>query len=442
MNSVLARPFRAVKNFRHSIAYLPSQLALLYLILGLAVVVPSIENDALPDMLNWLKFKDPETARALLSTLIAGMVSLMVFSFSMVMTVLSQAGGNFSHKLVFGLITERHHQRVLGHYLGTILFILILLIVPLKGETPSLWRSMGAYLGVTMVVHCLGLFVYFIHNASQSVQINAITEGLHRETRQALEHLESQQRSSRWRYMDPLPAIGASCHPIHSQRSGYIQNVDLEAVAEIAESQDAVVHINFSFGDYTVENFPLFKVEAPEEPDDAWCQKLLAQLVYVQGETVKDLYVNGLTQLMEIAIKALSPGINDPGTARLCLHQITELLIRRLKLLPSNVLADDQGHIRVTWPIRSFETLLYRLFMPILHYGREDISILLALLKALKTLSLYARHQELEVIQAHANQVVERLYQIARDRLDHQFINERLSSGEHRLQLPATLKIR
>ncbi|MBZ9557649.1 MULTISPECIES: DUF2254 domain-containing protein [Modicisalibacter] len=437
MHAMLTGPFRLFMRFRQSIAYLPSQLALIYLVLGVIAVGPRVPEAALPEALEWLGFKEPETARALLSTLIAGMISMMVFSFSMVMTVLSQAGGNFSHKLVFGLITERHHQRVLGHYLGTILFILILLMVPFKGETPSLWRSMGTYLGVAMVIHCLALFVYFIHNASQSVQINAILQGLHQATRHSLQRLETLQERSHWQYRERLP-VATHGHWIQARQSGYIQNADLEALAKLADRHGACIHLNFTFGDYTVEAFPLFRIDIAQ-PSEAFDEAVLGELVYVQGESVKDLYINGLTQLMEIAIKALSPGINDPGTARLCLHQLTELLCRRLKLVPCNTLTNAEGRALVTWEIESFDSLLYRLFSPILHYGRDDVSICLALLKALKTLSLFAEDKEHAAIQAHADRVVLALETAAKDALDRHFITTRLQAGDHRLVLPALL---
>ncbi|WP_168380996.1 DUF2254 domain-containing protein [Modicisalibacter radicis] len=438
MFAAINLPYKLFNRVRQSIAYLPCLLALIYLTLGLIAVIPRIPDSALPDILGHLGFKDPDTARALLSTLIAGMISMVVFSFSMVMTVLSQAGGNFSHKLVFGLITERHHQRVLGHYLGTILFILILLMVPFDGDTPSLWRSLGGYLGTLMVIHCLALFVYFIHNASQSVQINAILQGLHQSTRESMQRLTTLQEQARWQRLDGME-IPAGGHVIHARQSGYVQNVQLETLARLAEEHGTAIHLNFMFGDYTVEGFPLFRVDTASPPGEDFDDAVLATLIHVQGESVKDLYINGLTQLMEIAVKALSPGINDPGTARLCLHQLTELLCRRLKIAPSNALTDKRGSLRVSWKTHDFESLLYRLFTPILHYGRDDVSVVLALLKALKTLSLFADAERLVIIQAHADRVVGALGEAAKDNLDRHFIDRRLQAGEHRLRLPGGL---
>ncbi|GAB2793739.1 DUF2254 domain-containing protein [Halomonas shantousis] len=439
MIHLLAWPIRLLKNFRESIAYLTSLIISIYLALGLIAILAPVNASDLPDFLEPLNFDNPDTARTLLATLIAGMISLLVFSFSMVMSVLSQAGGNFSHKLVFGLVTERRHQQVLGHYLGTILFILILLMVPVNGLTPDLWRSLAVYLGAGMVINCLVLFVYFIHNASQSVQINAITQGLHSATQHSMARLKARQNSPSWLSLDLHPISKERCHSIHARQSGYIQNVEFEELAKLAQKADVLIHLNFRFGDYTVKGFPLLKVETKHQLSDKWCKSVLSHLEYSEGESIKDLYVNGLTQLMEIAIKALSPGINDPGTARLCIHQITELLCQRLQFQPCNTLADSKGHYRLTWSEERVDSLLYRLFSPILHYGQEDISICLALLQALKTLSLFAEDEHQPVIQAHADRIVKALTEIPTDMLDQQFINARLNTGEHQLDLPNTL---
>lgn len=222
MITALFYPIKLAKSYRQSIAYIPSLLALGYFLVGLAAVVPEDGLFPLPVELEFAHFTDTETRRTLLSTLITGMVSLMVFSFSMVMSVLSQAGGNFSHKLVFGLVTKRHHQWVLGHYLGTILYVLMLLMMPGSEDSPGLWRSLHAYLAAVMVMHCLALFVYFIHKASQSVQVNSVAASLHQATSHALHHLQARQQAARYTHLPqprPFPSGTRSSHRTRRARS-------------------------------------------------------------------------------------------------------------------------------------------------------------------------------------------------------------------------------
>ncbi len=366
------------------------------------------------------------------------MISLVVFSFSMVMSVLTQAGSNFSNKLVFSLMKEKRHQHVLGHYLGTILYILFLLLVPMEGSSPDTWRSLAVYLSAAMVINSLMLFVFFIHTASQSVQINAITQELLRSTQASLEKMKKRERNERF--------ISGCCgsrnqidYAIYSQDSGYIQSADLDALAKISLNKGMVIHLNFSFGDFVVSNFPIFGVATKNKPDDEVNNKIISCLDYAEGESTKDHYINGFTQLMEVAVKSLSPGINDPGTARLCIHQITELLTQRLKITPCNMIVDSDNKCLVSWHEESFDSLLFRLFNPILHYGKGDLSICLSLLKAFKTLSNFANDEDKLVIQQHAERIIDIISNNYADPLEVKFVEERLSEGVHKLDLPKNL---
>ncbi|MDY7115071.1 DUF2254 family protein [Halomonas sp. SSL-5] len=439
MSILLSWPIHLLKTFRQSIAYQPSLLAVAYALLSLVALLLPISDDRLPTLLTLVGLEAPENTQALLAALLGGMISLMVFSFSMVMSVLSQAGGQFSHKLVFGLISERPHQWVLGHYLGTILFILMLLMVPDVAEGQATWRSLAIYLACAMVIHCLALFVYFIHNASQSIQIDAVAADLHQSTLVSMHALQRRQQGQEWRILAVAPSSGQHQHAVQARRAGYLQNADLTALAELARSVDGVVHLHFRFGDYVVEGLPILSLEAAAAPEANWCDEVRATLTYVEGESITDHHVFGMTQLMEVALKALSPGINDPGTARLCLHRLTDLLRRRLEWRPCDALFDQDATCRVTWQVEDFESLLYRLFQPILRYGREDLSIGLGVLKALKTLSLFAEPEDLETLQAHADRVVETLSHAVDHPLDRRFVSARLDDGIHRLSLPAAL---
>lgn len=431
-----SRVFDFIRGFRNSIAYLTSIIITIYVVL--AVLAVTFEVKSLPGVLDFVDFDHPGTARTLLSTLMAGMISLLVFSFSTVMSVLTQAGSNFSNKLVFGIMTEKRHQQVLGHYLGTILYLLILLLVPATNNPPDTWRSLAVYLGSGMVINSLGMFIFFIHGSSQSVQINAITQGLLVTTQRSLDKLRARQDSDEYTYRSDEVDTCAG-YPVYSRDSGYIQSVDFERLAKLATNNGIAIHLRFSFGDFVVKKFPILTVKADAAPGDKLVAQILTCLKYVEGESTQDHYVNGLTQLMEVAIKALSPGINDPGTARLCIHQMTELLVQRLALTPPNTMVDANGRCLIAWYEEDFESLMFRVFDPILHYGDKDLSICLSLLKAFKTLSNFAEASDHRVIQAHADRVIQLMADHFTAPLEIDFIEARLPGGLHCLNINARL---
>ncbi|MGQ0334186.1 DUF2254 domain-containing protein [Halomonas elongata] len=436
---LLFHPVMLFKRFASSIAYLPTLAALFYALIGLLALIPPVSSNFLPAIIKELSLEDPGGAQALLAALLGGMISLVVFSFSMVMSVLSQTGANFSHKLVFGLISARRHQLVLGHYLGTILFILMLLIVPYSPDVDRIWRSLAVYTACVMVLHCLSLFVYFIHSVSQSIQIDAVITGLHADTLSSMKLRQDYEKGDQWQYQPSPPPLRAPCHELHVGEAGYIQNTDLPAMAKLAERVGGVIHLDFQFGDYVLKGQPIARLECDHAPSEEWRESFLTTLIQLEGESVAERFTHGMTQLMEIAIKALSPGINDPGSARLCLHRITDLLSRHLNSNQANRLQDSHGEVRVCWQLEPFDSLLHRLLTPILHYGIEDQSILLGLLKAMKSLSLTAGPHHLTAIQQFADRVVECLDRHSEHALDRAFVNQRLNRGYHRLNLPRSL---
>ncbi len=433
-----SRVLEFINGFRNSIAYLTSIIIMVYLILGIGAVT---FEASLPAFLNFVNFDQPDTARTLLATLMASMISLLVFSFSTVMSVLTQAGSNFSNKLVFGIMTEKRHQQVLGHYLGTILYLLILLLVPAIGSTPDTWRSLAVYLGAAMVINSLAMFVFFIHSTSRSVQINAITQGLLVSTQLSLNKLRERQESERYIHR-PGGVDTRVGYPVYSRDSGYIQSCHWKRLTGLARHHDIAIHMRFGFGDFVVKRFPIMTIESAATPGAALVDQILGCLEYVEGESTRDHYVNGLTQLMEVAIKALSPGINDPGTARLCLHQVTELLSQRLTLTPCNMIVDARGRCLVSWHEEDFESLMFRIFDPILRYGEKDLSICLSLLKAFKTLSNFAPAADNRIIQAHADRVIQLMADHFTAPLEIDFIEARLAGGLHCLHIDSRLPAR
>lgn len=436
---LLFHPIKLFKRFASSIAYLPTLAAIFYGTLGALALLPPVSSDFLPEAIKGLSLKDLSNAQSLLSVMLGGMISLMVFSFSMVMSVLSQAGANFSHKLVFGLISERRHQLVLGHYLGTILFILMLLIVPHSVDGDRVWRSAAVYAACLMVLHCLALFVYFIHNVSQSIQVDAVITGLHNNTLASMKRRLDNEEGDQWQYRPGAPILRAPCHELRAHEAGYVQNADLPAMAKLAERIGGTLHLDFRFGDYVLKGQPIARLECEYAPNEEWCEAVIGTLIQLDGESVEEHFMHGMTQLMEVAIKALSPGINDPGTARLCLHRITDLLGHYLRWQPANRLCDSNGEVRVCWETEPFDSLIHRLLNPILHYGADDQSILLGLLKAMKSLSLIAQPSQLATLQRITWRVLEQLDSHSEHSLDREFVNQRLHQGNHRLRLPRRL---
>ena len=172
---------RTYHSVLQSIAFYPVLISILFI--SVAVISLKFDNSKLgaevKEKIPYFFIHDYETVRAMLSTFIGGIISLTVFSFSMVMVVLSQASSNFSPRLLPGLISNKKHQIILGIYVGTLLYCTLILLSLGAYGTDSKSLGFSAMLGALMAVLCIGLFIYFINSISSAVQILNIIEQIY-----------------------------------------------------------------------------------------------------------------------------------------------------------------------------------------------------------------------------------------------------------------------
>jgi uncharacterized membrane protein len=308
--------------------------------------------------------REEENARMILSTLAAGTISLTVFSFSMVMIVLSQASSSFSPRVVPGLITVKAHQLVLGFYIGTIIYALILLLnikAPKEDiPTPALAILLSLFFGIV----CLALFVYFIHSISRSIQVDNI---LNRVFQKAYNDLEREEKARGSSNTPEQQHIEGADFVLLVSSNGYLKQVDMQQLSDLAREHDLQLELQVEVGAFLVEGRPLMQLtrDLAQEPELA--QQLQDCFVFSLDEVVMEDFEQGVKQLSEIAVKALSPGINDPATAIKAIDFLTLLFIRKMKSKEQNCFVDDQNCVRVVEQTVSLDELLHRYLTPIPH---------------------------------------------------------------------------
>lgn len=376
----------AKKTYRlalRSIAFYPIFISLTLFFLAIATI--SLENlDFITDSKKnnpYLFIEDTDTARTILSTLIAGILSLTVFSFTMVMVVLNQASSNFSPRLLPGLVSNKRHQLILGFYIGTLLYCTIVLIslgaYEIENKTVGMSTTIAAILGVS----CVGLFVSFIHNISSAVQIQNIVGLIYKRTDKRLdEHLEQELKEK-----IPLQSLSdENFRVLVSKKGGYFQGFDIDLVAsELFKIDLQLITIPY-IGQHIWEGSPLLKTnrKLTKEEEEA---------LYFACTISKDLHdgdhpLLGLIKLMEVAVRAMSPGVNDPGTALDVVHKLGPLLGKMIRLPTYTSTNQVKKGIVVMKTNISTTELLHTIVQPIRLYAKNDSTLMAGLLSALKYL--------------------------------------------------------
>ncbi|PKV75471.1 DUF2254 domain-containing protein [Pontibacter ramchanderi] len=411
-----------------SIGFYPTLVSLLFF--GIAVLMIYFEtrgiSKSLEDELPFFIITHGETANMILSSIATGIFSLIVFGFTMVMLVLNQASANFSPRVIPGLITSKSNQKVLGLFLGTLIYTLVVMVNVRSEHYDTDLPGLAVFMAMCFTILCLAFFVYFIHSISTAIQIGNILEDIYKLTLQKLRKELEQDEGKE------LPAIFESgdWQLLNSSKSGYLQKVDKSAVIELCRKHNVVLEFLQPLGHFVIKGLPFARVSGQLKDKEAFCDELHTQMSYYQEELADINYLYGFKQITESAVKALSPSINDPGTAIKAIDYLTDLFIVRMGLTDEKIFHDEENVLRLRLDEVNYQELLSLCLGPIRVYGREDPVILLRLLNLLKNLCLAAKSypKRLKAITAEAQLIVADATNFVENRGDQEKINEMIEA--------------
>ena len=359
-----------VERVYESIAFWPTVLAVAFVALAVflrgfrARVLFEVVDETLP----FLLVRDRAVSLALLTTLVGGLISLMVFSFSMVMVLLSNATANLTPRLLPSLVGSTRHQVVLGVYLGTILYcVVIAMAFGLDGDggrPPSASLSLAVLFGIA----CLALFIYFIHSVSQSIQVGVVLRNAHRRTRRSLDELLARQRD---RPGEDYPDTG-DWVAVPAWRSDFVDGISEAQLAAFAKTHDTRLALDLEPGRYVVAGEPIAYLAPGSALGEGPLRELRAGVYFGARTDAADYYGAGVERIVEVALKALSPGVNDPGTAVVAIEYLREVFTAATALRPVLTTADEAGVARVYHRLPTWRELLTRHLRSFRQYGADD----------------------------------------------------------------------
>lgn len=374
-----------------SIAFIPAIIAIGFLLLSWGM----IEIDFSPwgkhfkSGLSWVSLKDASTARTIVSTVAGALISLTVFSFSLVMIVLNQAASQMSNRVLTSMIENRFQQIVLGFYIGTIVYALFLLSTIRDVDSGIYVPALSIYLLILLTVVDIFLFIYFLNYVTQTVKYETVIHRVQEQTMATMKKkfCDIKDETVSWSQMP--------CREIRTDESNYFQNFNEKRLLKIATEKNLFIHFLYTQATYLIKGTVFMKVYSSEEIDDNCISELLSSIDFFKGQPIETNADYGFSQLAEVAIKALSPGINDPATAVLTVHALSDLFSYKLYHNLPEVTKDAEGVKRIFKPVSTFTDMFEKCIDPIWNYGKSDQyiqNVLVMMARQLKAVDVKQLH--------------------------------------------------
>jgi len=365
-----------------SIAFYPALIAVGFLFLSWAMLKMDFSEwgKELKTGISWLSLKDANTARSIISTVAGAIISLTVFSFSMVMIVLNQAASQMSNRVLSNMIENRFQQIVLGFYIGTIVYALFLLSTIRDIESGIYVPALSIYLLILLTVIDIFLFIYFLDYVTQTVKYETVINRVKKQT------LHSMQKKFKETIDEKAGWMDSRYVEVKADESNYFQSFNEKTLLEISTKEN--LHISFLYeqATYLIKGTAFIRVYSKKKIDSQTLNEIKSATDLFSGQNIYRHADYGFLQLAEIAIKALSPGINDPGTAVIALNSLSDLLSYRLYCNLPELILDNENIARIYIPTSSFKDLFEKCIIPIWNYGKNDNYIQYGLLSIIKQL--------------------------------------------------------
>ncbi len=362
--------------------FIPSVFAIGATIAAFVLVpVDRLLDQAMPGYLSGVLFVGgPESARLVLATIGTAMLSFTGLVFTVTMLVLQLASGQLSPRVMRTFLRDRTTQSVLGLFVATFLYSLLVLR---EVRSPVVGSSFVPAITVTvaylLLVASVGAFVFYIHHMAQAMRAVSVLGSVGDETRAAIDRLYPERIGEEPESPIPgLPARAPDQLAIQEHTPGVLISVDEEQLMEIAGEHTLTVALLHQIGDFVPQGAPLLALwsRADGPPDETLVGHLAGAVQIGRERTMTQDAAFGFRQIVDIAERALSPGVNDPTTALQALDQIHDLL-RRLAVrgFPSPVRLDEKGDLLLYLPRPGWPDYVALAIDEIRQYGSGSIQI-------------------------------------------------------------------
>ncbi|MEM1055829.1 MAG: DUF2254 domain-containing protein [Bacteroidota bacterium] len=390
-----ARLLTRLDDLRTSYWFIPSLMVVgaLSLAFGATLMDSRIGAEWIEDV-PWIYAFGPDGARACLSTIAGSMIGVAGVTFSITIASVVYASGQYGPRLLTNFMSDRGNQVTLGTFIATFLYcLLILSTVRSADESSASGLAEGAVgefvphiailIALALALASVAVLIYFIHHVPESIHVSNVIAGIGRDLRSKIDVLFPERIGKGEIGDDALEAEDVQTEmpdgfledavPILADSSGYVQGIDTRALLSLATKYDVLVRVRRRPGDFTAEGDTLALVGPSATMSPDLVRRFRVAFAWGTQRTALQDVRFLVNELVEIAGRALSPGVNDPFTAMTCLDWLTATLkCLGERDFPSADRYDASGTLRVIAQPTTFHEFVRHVYGQLRPYLAAD----------------------------------------------------------------------
>lgn len=310
-------------------------------------------------------------ARSVLETIATSMITVAGVVFSITTVALSLASRQFGPKLLRNFMENRPNQVVFGTFVATFLYCVLVMRNIREDFLPHLSTTVG----VVLAIASLGVLIFFIHHITRSIRIDGLLARVAADLDSALDHLHSE------RIGEPPPPKAEPRLPddfarragvVRAPKDGYVASFDAEQILEAARERDLIVELLVRPQDFVIEDMPVYRVYPAERCGPEVMDELRDALLLGRERTTMRDARYGIDQLVQLALRALSPALNDPMSAMDAIDRLAAATARLARHgAPSAMRHDRHGRLRVVTRAVTLEEVITAGWDPLVRNAAE-----------------------------------------------------------------------
>jgi uncharacterized membrane protein len=367
-------------------------------------------NHTLP---SWVLSGTADAARQILISLAAAVITVVGVVFSIMIVTLTLASTQFGPRMLRNFIRDRGTQVTLGTFVATFVYAVLALVSIGPGSHGDFVPHISITVLLALVLVDVGILVYFIHHIAMSIQLPQVIASIARDLSRAIEIESAPEDRGRHAVARAGPSVAELLQRmkeggdvVQAPGSGYLQFIRHDRLVRIATRTGSVIHLTHRPGNFVVGGQPLATVW-PAAAAPAVAHELARAHATGPVRTLTQDIAFAVDQLVEIAIRALSPAVNDTFTALTCIDWLADGLCQvELRWNPTRVHHDNHGYVRVVTSHISHRRLVQRAFEKIRQAGRGMPAVMIRQLDGLtQIMALTSRDEHRTVLVEQGNMI-------------------------------------